>query len=231
MTDPYAVLGVSASATKVEIAKAYRRLAAELHRDRFAGAPARERREADRQRALVVDAYRELRGLDEAPRRPAGGPKPGSKPRVVRVAKAGAAAAVHAPAVKVGRPAEPLPAPDLPYSKAQWDAALPRWRWTDGFFTYRCRHHVDVCATCGPTPDDVALAAGVVRPKGTWRRGLNTARWTCCDHKRSACAVCGSPPAMDPIEPMEPREVHSAPKKQGLFSTRARARMPKVKVG
>jgi DnaJ-domain-containing protein 1 len=61
--NPYAVLGLTEEATDAEIDLAYRRLMAQYHPDRMAGAAAELRRQAETRAREINAAYDRIRGL------------------------------------------------------------------------------------------------------------------------------------------------------------------------
>ncbi|MFB3739790.1 MAG: J domain-containing protein, partial [Candidatus Velamenicoccus archaeovorus] len=85
--DPYVVLGLPRGASQDQIRAAYRRLAQIYHPDRYQGAPADVRAEAERRMKQVNAAYDALRkgtaasGPTTAPGPTTAGPRPGPEPR------------------------------------------------------------------------------------------------------------------------------------------------------
>ena len=183
LREAYEVLGVTPAASAGEVADAYRSLVQIYHPDRYVDSPERVRVEAERRMQDLNEAYRLIRRPTTATPEPAPRPKPKPAPA--------ARPAPTEPAV--GRPAEPLEPPTLPYSKGQWDAATRKWTWSDDAHTWRCGHGKDMCATCGATPDAVALKAGTPRPPYTWRRSMK-GDWVCSAHHKPECEACGSAP-------------------------------------
>lgn len=99
--DPWEVLGVGREASAEELRAAYRRLAATLHPDRIATAPAAERRRAEEQLQEVGEAYALARAAADArDRRTGAGQSSGSgfhQPPPFRAGPAGSQGAARGP--------------------------------------------------------------------------------------------------------------------------------------
>jgi hypothetical protein len=81
--DPFAVLGISRSATEIEVRDAYLRRSKTLHPDRFAEASAEEQESATRAMQEVNAAYVAIRsGTFAAPPEPTPSPPPANTPYI-----------------------------------------------------------------------------------------------------------------------------------------------------
>jgi hypothetical protein len=121
-----AVLGVAPDATPPEIERAYRRLARDLHPDRFAGRPDHEVRAANERFVVVTRAHETLLVLTRlrGPQAPAAGARPAGPPPTPATPTAPRPSAPSPSASSAG-PAAPTPRPPAAASAA----IVPRFSW------------------------------------------------------------------------------------------------------
>ncbi|WP_254431263.1 DnaJ family molecular chaperone [Agromyces sp. Marseille-P2726] len=123
-----AVLGVPQEATPSEIDRAYRRLARDLHPDRFAGRPADEIRAANERFVVVMRAHETLLAVSRL-RAPRGHAPETAHAMPAEPAEPGPAFPERGPSTPSG-PARSAPAPSMPAPPpAAFGSVVPRFSW------------------------------------------------------------------------------------------------------